>query len=154
MTSLVLIDAGMRYREGHWREDVGAIRKEMISQVPATMNSKNRGIKMKAINKAAYDITENQKKINDAIYRLIDGVNGKMSEEAKKGFDNMATAFGIIAEELVNCKNRTELVTIVRLYNEGYFKDLFNKVRDEVQSSTEERDAAKESEETPEENTY
>lgn len=163
--SIALFDAGMRFREGHYREDEAIIREHTKSTIEAEVKKDKGVIEIpasykkqieKAVEKEMKIYNKRQDNFGKHLYGYIDGITANMTPEAQKGFDNYATAFGMLADELQKAKNTTQLITLVKLYNEGTFDELFKKTKDEnqVQPAAETGDAPKEGEEASEENHY
>lgn len=160
--SIALFDAAMRFREGHYREDEEIIHAHTKERLESGVKTDKGVFEIPASYKKAIEKKlEKEMKIYKAkqenfgkhMYSYIDGVTEKMSPETQKGFDNYATAFGMIADELQKAKNTTQLITLVKLYNEGTFDELFKKAKDDeqIQPSTEVRNTSQETEESPEE---
>lgn len=133
VVSLALLDASMRYREGHWREDVviveesykelftDSLKKELkVNELPATRKKQVE----KEVQRLMKEYKKEQKTFGKKVYGYIDGVTARMTKETQIGFDNYATAFGILADNLEKAKNTTHLLTIVQMYNQGVFDEL------------------------------
>jgi len=160
--SIALFDAGMRFREGHYREDEELIRAHKKGELESSVKIDKGVFEIPASYKKAIEKKlEKEMKIYKAkqenfgkhLYGYIDGITANMSPEAQKGFDNYATAFGMLADELQKAKNTTQLITLVKMYNEGVFDELFKKAKEDeqIQPTAQEGNAPKETEEGTEE---
>lgn len=137
VVSMALLDAAMRYREGHYREDTkvleGFWREAMISEVKAKLSvhelpsTRKKQIE-KIIEKKVKTHIKEQEAFGKKVYGYIDSITANMSKDAQVGFDNYATAFGILADNLEKAKNTTQLLTMVQMYNNGSFDEMFDKI--------------------------
>lgn len=132
LTSLVLIDAAMGYRETFYREDIEAQLQMLNEQVAASRplkatiaDDKRAEKKIKALN---LDFKEKNDRLNKFLYEYIESVTKTLSEDQYKAFDNMKVVFGLMAEEIIKSPDRTKLLTVARICNEGHLDYLFEQV--------------------------
>jgi hypothetical protein len=78
------------------------------------------------------DYVHKQEMLNKAIYGAIEAATKNHSEQSAKAFDNYSTAFGMMAEELINAKNKEELLILCKMYNEGKFDDDFKAAKEQA----------------------
>ena len=131
MISLALFEAAMRFREGHYREDAEEYKNFITKESQPTIEASARG-KRRAIEKRIEAIAEKNKNemeaFNNAVYTYIDNVTGRMSGAMQVGFDNYSTAYGLLADELQKTSNATRMLTLVKMFNNGDFNEMFDKI--------------------------
>lgn len=140
---LALLDAAMRYREGYFREELEEYKdylegmvevkmKDAKEKVTAGKTLNERGTRRR-IEKQHQDMYINLKnkkeKFNAASYKEIENIVSEMPHASRSNFDNYATGFGLLCEELLKAKNTTELLTVCKLYNQGLMDATFAQIK-------------------------
>lgn len=138
---LALIESAMRYREGYFREEIEEFKSYLDAMVENKLaeakQSSGRSINERATRRKilrAHDemfinFKNKKEQFNRLIYKEIESIVGEMGETFKANFDNYATGFGLICEELLKAKNTTELLTLCKLYNQGLMDNVFAEIR-------------------------
>lgn len=132
LLSLAFAEACMRFREGHWREDVDDYRLFCEETMRNYDGKRDKGWEKRAQEKVDHMVIEfkhKQETLNRSIYSVIEQVNGRLSEENKKRFDDYVAGISILVEGFLSAKNTTELLTLVNLYNEGLLDSVFEKFK-------------------------
>lgn len=128
MLFMLLIEAAMRHREAFFREEMDAYRTGMRTAFDSVSGQFKTMKELKkhksAMNREIAENDTREMKFNGMIYHKIDQVERTLSPDVRTSFDNLATAFSIMAENLIEARNSTELLTVMRLYTEGYFDTL------------------------------
>lgn len=122
----------MRYREGYWREDIEAFKKEQELKADFEADAKERGWRkrhQKKIDAMTLHYRQKQEGLNKSIYEYIENIISRLGTEAKIGFDNYATGCAKMIEEYVKAKNTVEILTVCTLYNQGLMDDVFEATR-------------------------
>jgi len=145
MVFFALLESAMRYREATWREDVEEIEQESIRGAEGYKQSMallgtpvDKGFDKrveKKIKATTVDFHDKQVKFNKIAYQTIKDMETRLTAKSKIAFDNYATAFGLMAEELVAAKNTTEILTICKLYNAGVMDGYFSQIRNELSAN-------------------
>lgn len=131
--SLAMFEGGMRFREGFWREDVeayGNMVRETIYKNTTEKTKSDRGWRRRTEEKVKsliFDYERKQQIINQKIYSLVDCSTSGLTEHAKKGFDNYVVGLSMCIEEFLKAKNTTQMLTLMKLYNNGNLDGVFNK---------------------------
>jgi len=130
MISLALFEAAMRFREGHYREDAEDYGSNLVKtyKLPESAGRSKRRQIDNQIEQAVEKYKGEQEKFNKSVYGYIDGVTARMSKGSQVGFDNYSTAYGLLADELQKAKNTVRLLTVVQMYNNGDFDEMFDKI--------------------------
>jgi len=133
LTSLTLIDAAMGYREMFWREDVEAQLDILIENAKITDrdNAATRKRVMDKVKGLNLNFKNKQENLNKTCYAIIEDYTKHFNESQSRAFENMRVAFGLMAEEIINSKDRTELLTITRLYNQGKLDFIFEHIKNQ-----------------------
>lgn len=122
-----LLECAMRYREGYWREEHEKYAEEMHKGASEEMSKHDRA-KRRRIERSVVESLERRLRgiehVNGIIYNELDKLKASYSADADRVFDNFTTAFALAAEELEKADNTTHMLAVMRLYNEGYFKDI------------------------------
>lgn len=128
MISLGLLEAGMRYREAYFRDDIKdytVMCQDECDKAVKLYKDKNHSDKGLAKRlQSRTDLTvqkfkNEQEAFNRTVYSHINRVVDRMPEITQVGFDNFATGFGLLLEEFLKAKNTTDLLTLARGYNMG-----------------------------------
>lgn len=131
--SLAMFEGGMRFREGFWREDVeayGNMVRDKIHESAPEKNKQDRGWRRRTEEKVKsliFDYERKQRMINEKIYSLVEQSTGGLTEHAKKGFDNYVVGLSMCIEEFLKAKNTTQMLTLMKLYNNGNLDGVFTK---------------------------
>lgn len=131
MISLALFEAAMRFREGHYREDAEEYKANLTIESAKVLVSAGRGKKRsaeKTIEDMYIKYKGEQERFNKSVYTYIDNVTARMSQASQVGFDNYSTAYGLMADELQKTKKTRRLLTVVQMYNNGDFDEMFDKI--------------------------
>lgn len=125
------LEAASRYREGYWREELEAYSHDMRETAAVELSKADRGKRRKIERYIEESITLKKlelERFNRAMYNLLDNQKMLYSDQANMTFDNYATAFALMAEELEKADNSKHLLTVCRLYNEGYFEHVRERI--------------------------
>jgi hypothetical protein len=133
----------MGYREGYWREELAEYEQIVIAQAEAEMarqeatgKTKFNGARSAKVAQRVKGVVLDRKlqmeKFNDLMYKEIEQLEKSLSDAAAVTFDNYASVFGFMMEEIVNAKNTTELLTLAKLYNQGNFDQMFADLKNGV----------------------
>ena len=131
LTSLILIDAAMGYREMFWREDVEKHLDILLSDAKI-IDQDTAATRKRIMDKAKglnLNFKQKQEQLNKTAYSFIEDYTKHLSEAQYKAFENMRVAFGLMAEEIISSKDRTELLTVARLYNQGKIDFIFEHIK-------------------------
>lgn len=142
MIFLVLLEAAMRYREAYWRDEVQSFEEIQKTAFEAYCEKNKIGFskKQKMLTRMSADNSayrNEYEKFNALAYAEI---RKSVKEESLKSgtpFDNYSASWGLAAQEFVRAKNTTELLTLMKSYNDGAFDDALEHVKSQ-QVKTEE----------------
>lgn len=140
---LALLDSAMRYREGYFREELEEYKDYLEGQVDVkmkdlrdkvaagkTLNERGTRRRIEKSHEDMFITFKNRKeKFNDACYREVENIVSEMTPASKANFDNYATGFGLLCEELLKAKNTSELLTVCKLYNQGLMDNAFAEIK-------------------------
>jgi len=135
LTFYLLIDSAMGYREGFYRENIEGFEQESMAAAinyGKDLNYAKHKSLMRRANSLSLAYKEKEEKFTKDTYKYIETLFSGLGDEQKVAYDNMKTCFGLLAEEVIKAKDRTRLLTVVRLFNEGHFDEMFNDL-DKVQ---------------------
>lgn len=152
MIFLGLIEAAMRYREGYFREEIEDYAAHLesgrgieLDKAKGVARTKKATLNDRAFHKSfdrrrdaiIINFKNEQEQFNRVLYKKIEQVIGNMNANFKHRFDNYATGFGILAEEFLQAKNTTELLTVCKLYNQGLMDNTFAEIRKQRENEKE-----------------
>lgn len=118
------LESALRFREGFWREDLEAFEQGIWNYHEKVQAKSNEGFskrrKRDAEAKALIlDYKRKDASLHKSIERLIVDMESNLSPDMKVKFDNYVAGWGLLADELMQAKNTTELLTVCKLYNSG-----------------------------------
>ncbi len=140
---LSLLEAATRYRESYFRDEIkgyeDGLEADRQNQLAKTQSMLKQGqmINTRVFHRTFDRQKENKvinfrlsiEKVNRMLYAEVEEVEKKLSDQAKKSFDNYATGFGLIAEQYIKAKNTKELLTVCEIYNAGQFDKIFGDIK-------------------------
>lgn len=128
MIFLVLLDAAMRYREAYWRDEVQSFEEIQKTAFEAYCEKNKIGFskKQKMITRMNADnasYRNEYEKFNALAYAEVRKSVKEESLKTGTPFDNYSASWVMAAQEFVRAKNTTELLTLMKSYNDGVFDE-------------------------------
>lgn len=147
---LALLDSAMRYREGYFREEQEDYKNYLEGQVEVkikdakdnlgygkTLNERGTRRKIEKHHEELLITFKNKKeRFNANCYKEIESIVNEMPPAYRSRFDNYATGFGLMCEELLQAKNTSEILTVCKLYNQGMMDNTFAEIRKQREEAT------------------
>lgn len=129
-----LLESASRYREAYFRDEITAFEeaawKEFEYQKKYVLKTHTQVRKAEMFASDAIATLRAKLAIfNEAMDKELKTITAQFTDTGLKNFDNYATAYGLMAEELQKAKNTTDLLTICRLYNQGTFDKILADAR-------------------------
>lgn len=129
--SVLMIDGAMRFRSVFVDEEIEANNK-ITNEINKQLNrDKPNGwesmAKRNVINNNVFKAR--QEKTNEALMSVIEAHTKNLSEQERKEFDGFVIGIKIMIEEFMEAKNSQEIITLVKLYNQGMLDGVFEKFK-------------------------
>lgn len=129
--SVLMIDGAMRFRSVFVDEEIEA-NNRLTNEVNKQLNrDKPNGwesmAKRNLINNNVFKAR--QEKTNEALLSVIEAHTKNLNEEERKQFDGFVIGIKIMIEEFMEAKNSAEIITLVKLYNQGMLNGIFEKFK-------------------------
>lgn len=136
MIFLALLESAMRYREGYWRDELEIFGSHLLEEAGdspslTTFQALKRAKKMDGVILEKKMVLE---KFNSQTYREIETMRKLFSSGADNTFDEYATGFGLIAEQYIDAKNTSDILTLCKAYNDGLLDELLKAIKTEKQN--------------------
>ena len=125
--AISLLAASMGFREGHWREDCEDFREELTSHV-FSQEKQDKGFAKRAnkkIDDAVFAYKRKQEDFNRLAYKSIETVTSRVSEDNVLKLENHIAGVSLLIEEFYKSKNSKEFLMVVKMYNQGFFDQIF-----------------------------
>jgi hypothetical protein len=141
--AFALLEAGMRAREGHWREDIANFREQLeLNEAQSTNKAKqDKGYAKRVEKKHDFLVNEFKRRtehFNFMVYKEIEDLNRRLKDSSKDLFDNLSAMFGDLLLEFSEAKNKADMLRVCKMYNLGYLDtaiEHFKNIQEEVNSS-------------------